>query len=53
MLLYKELEQIKLNFFQAVCEGDSIKVQRAFENKKLCPWEFLEEEGYTGKSLIT
>ena len=46
------LDEISLHhkFFEAVKNANIKEVNRFFSDEDIKPWEFLEEDGYTGNS---
>jgi hypothetical protein len=45
---YLDQENAKFNFFQAVKNANEKEVIQYFRNERVNPWEFKEEEEYSG-----
>ena len=44
--------QIKIKFFQAVKESNATEIVKFFRDDTIKPWEFKEEEDYTGIIIL-
>lgn len=43
------IEDHKKNFFKAVLDGNINQIRNFYENQNILPWEFFDEDGYSGK----
>jgi hypothetical protein len=51
MINDESYSQIKTNFFQSVKESNASDIVKFFRDDKIKPWEFKEEEDYTGMDI--
>lgn len=49
-----EFEEINIShkFFEDVKNSNIKELRRVFLDENIRPWEFLEDDGYTGKNLL-